>query len=107
MHVGIHADGRNFKPLHEDQVGGLAPHTGQGGEFLQGIRHLAVIAIQQDAADGQQPFGLGGIKPHRIDVLFDFLWCQRDHRFRCPGHTQQPLGGHTGHFVLGAQGEQG
>jgi hypothetical protein len=107
VHVGVHADGRDFKALHEDQVGGLAPHARQGGEFLQRLGHLAVVAVQQDAADGQQPLGFGRVEPHRIDLPFDFLRCQRDHRFRCPGHTQQPSGRHAGHFVLGAQGKQG
>ena len=85
--VCIDGDGRLAKGSVEHDIRRLAPYTGQGFETAPVIRYLAAMPFQQDAAGGDNVFGLGSVKTNRLDVLaqsFDaefshFVW-RRRHR---------------------------
>lgn len=80
--VCIDGDGRLAKGSVEHDIRRLAPYTGQGFETGPVIWYLATMQLQQDAAGGDDIFGLGSVKTNRLDVLaksFDtefshFVW---------------------------------
>lgn len=85
--VCIDGDGRLPKGGIEHDISRLAPHARQGFKAGPVIRYLAAMLFQQDAAGGDDIFGLGSVKTNCLDVLaqsFDaefghFVW-RRRHR---------------------------
>jgi hypothetical protein len=64
----------------EHHVRGLAADARQALERFAIGRHLATVAIQQDAAGGDDVLGLGAKEADRLDVVGDTCFTKLEHR---------------------------
>jgi len=55
----------------EHHVGGLAADAGQGFERGAIVRHLAAVAFQQQARQGDDVFRLGAVEAYGLDIVLD------------------------------------
>ena len=68
--VGIyHGAAGDMEHIAEDQVGGLATDTGEGGKLFHGGRDLTVMLFQQDFGTRHNIPGFGMIETAGVDIL--------------------------------------
>lgn len=79
MHVGIHADPRLTVAQGHDQVGGLSPHPLELQEFIDIVRDLAGIFIDQGPAYLSNGLCLNAVETDRKDCLFNLLRRETQH----------------------------
>ena len=68
--VGIHHGAAgDMEHIAEDQIGGLATDTGEGGKLFHGGRDLTVMLFQQDFGTRHNIPGFGMIEAAGMDIL--------------------------------------
>ena len=71
--VGIGDDGRFAEDIAHDEVGALSADAGQGQEFFEGLRHMVVVLVVEDAHAGADVAGLAAAQAAGTDDFFDLL----------------------------------
>ena len=71
--VGVGDDGRLAEDIAHDKVCALAADAGQGQELFEGLRHMVVVLLVQDAHAGADVAGLAAAQAAGADDLFNFL----------------------------------
>ena len=79
--------------LIQDHIGRLAPHPGQSFQRLARMGNFTAMPVDKLAAEGDDIFGLGPVKPDCLDMLLQPLHPQRLHFGRRVSHREQGLGG--------------
>ena len=87
--VCIDGDGRLAKGSVEHDIRRLAPHAGQSFETGPVIRYLAAMPFQQEAAGGDNVFGLGSVKTNCLDVFAQSFNAEFSHFFWRRRHREQ------------------
>ena len=70
--VGIADVGGLTEHVSQNQIGRLAAHAGQGGEFFHGPGNLAAVALHKLLGAGDNIPGLAVVEAAGVDVLPDF-----------------------------------
>ena len=71
--VGVGDDGGLAEHIAHDQVCALAPHAGQGKQFVKGVRHPAVVLVPQHPYTSRDVPRLGVSQPAGLDDGFNVL----------------------------------
>lgn len=70
--VGVDGDAGGVEGVAEDDVGGLAAHSGEGDEFVHGARDLAGVAFDELLATGLYVAGLVAEEAGGLDEALEF-----------------------------------
>lgn len=103
--VGIDGDAGHSEGVPQHDVGCLATHPRQGDEFVEGVRHFAIMAIAQGLSHPDDIAGLGPEEAGRLDDLLEFLPIRRREIRRGPIAVEQRRC-HLVHPDIGALGAQ-
>src|SRR5690625_375316 len=87
--VRVHGNGRFAEGGVEDHVGGLAADAGQRLQFLARARNLAAVVFDQDAAGGDDVFGLVVVQADGVDVALESVFAQVEDGPGGAGHREQ------------------
>ena len=71
--VGVGDDGGLAEHIPHDQVCALAPHAGQGKQFVKSVGHPAVVLVPQHPHTGRDIPRLGVPQPAGLDDGFNVL----------------------------------
>lgn len=64
-----------------DDIGGLAPYSGDLGEFFQGGRHLTAEAFHEGLAESHEVLGFVVGVTHTLNVFIDHFRCSNSQGF--------------------------
>ena len=67
--VGVADIGGLAEHVPQNQIGGLSPHAGEGGEFLHGAGNLAAVPLHQLLGAGHDIPGLSVVEAAGVDVF--------------------------------------
>jgi hypothetical protein len=103
VHMRIDADPRFAVTQRDRQICRFPSHARQLDQFLNRIRHLAVIFLDQDGANGFDTFGFIPIEAYRINSFSNPGEWKLHHRLRRLRQPKQPPARRIGRLILRAQ----
>ncbi len=90
----------------EHDVGGFAPHAGQGFQLFARVGDFAAVLLHQDFAGFDDVLGFGFVKPDGACVLHNAVQSEVEHGLRRIGHGKEFGGGFVHAHVGGLCGQQ-
>ena len=104
--VRVHGHHRLPECGVEYDVGGFAPHAGQGFQLFARAGDFAAVLLHQDFAGFDNVLGFGFVKPDGARVLHNAFQPQAEHGLRRVGHGKKFGGGFVHACVSGLCGQQ-
>ena len=104
--VRVHGHYRLLECGVEHDVGGFAPHAGQGFQLFARAGDFAAVLLHQNFAGFDDVLGFGFVKPDGARVLHNAFQPQVEHGLRRVGHGKEFGGGFVHAHVSGLCGQQ-
>lgn len=97
----------DIKTVTQHDIGGLATHTGESGELVDGARDLAAVVFNQCLGTADDILGLVLVKSSGTDDFFHLPLIRLSKLFRSREALKQVRGDHVDPHVRALGGQDG